>query len=394
MGRPILITGGRALMPDGSFVDAAIVVDRGRIAAIGPAPADFEGDIADVAGAMVVPGLIETHVHGALEHDVMDASAAAIGAIASHLAAHGVTAWLPTTVACPGSALDRILATVDAARVDEGDGARVLGAHLESNFLAAKYKGAQPEAWLRAPADTELREVIERHRAAIRVVTLAPELPGALDLVRDLVAWGIVVAVGHSDATYDQVLAAVDAGARRVTHLCNAQRPFHHREPGVVGAGLVCDALWTEIIADLVHVHPAGLQIARRCKGAERLMLVSDALRGSGLPPGTYELGGQATVLDGRVAKLADGTIAGSTITLDRAVANMVAAGGATPGEAFTMASAAPAASLGLDDRGAISPGRRADLAVFDAAFVCLGTLIGGEWVHGRPNHVPTGAGR
>lgn len=383
MGRPILISGGHVLMPDGAFVDAAVVVERGRIAAVGPAPADFAGEAVDVAGAWVVPGLIETHVHGALEHDVMDASAAAIAAIARHLAGHGVTAWLPTTVACPGPTLDAILAAVEAARCDEGAGARVLGAHLESNFLATKYKGAQPEAWLRAPADVELREVIARHREAIRVVTLAPELSGALDLVRDLVTWGIVVAVGHSDATYDQVLAAVDAGARRVTHLCNAQRPFHHREPGVVGAGLVCDALWTEIIADLVHVHPAGLQIARRCKGAGRLMLVSDALRGSGLPPGTYELGGQATVLDGRVARLADGTIAGSTITLDRAVANMVAVGGATAAEAFGMASAAPAGSLGLDDRGAIAPGRRADLAVFGPDFTCRATMIGGAWVHG-----------
>ena len=394
MARPILIAGGQVLAPDGSFVDAAIVVDRGRIAAMGPRPGGFDGDVVDVGGARVAPGLIETHVHGALEHDVMDATPAALAAISGYLARFGVTAWLPTTVACAAPALDAILAAVDAARGDAGPGARILGAHLESNFLAPKYKGAQPPEWLRAPDDAALRAVIAKHRCAVKVVTMAPELPGALDLVRELVGLGIVVSVGHTDATYDEVLAAFDAGARRVTHLCNAQRGFHHREPGVVGAGLVCDGLWTEIIPDLVHVHPAGLQIARRCKGADRLVLVSDAVRGSGLPPGRYELGGQVTVLDGESSRLADGTIAGGVTTLDRAVANMVAHGGATPAEAFRMASAAPAASLGLADRGAIAVGRRADLAAFDDAFRCLGTMIAGAWVHGAWAAAPSEAGR
>ena len=390
MRRPILIAGGQVLLPDRRFADAAVVVDQGHIAHTGPVPAGFDGEIVDVGGGLVVPGLIETHVHGALAHDVMDATAAALAAIGRHLAGHGVTSWLPTTVACPGPTLDRILQAVEAAMDGAEGGARVLGAHLESNFLAAKYKGAQPAEWLREPADAELRAVIAARRTAIRVVTLAPELPGALDLVRELVAMGVVVSIGHSDATYDQALAAVEAGARRVTHLCNAQRPFHHREPGVVGAGLVCDALWSEIIPDLVHVHPAGLQIARRCKGADKLVLVSDAVRGSGLPPGRYELGGQVTLLDGESSRLADGTIAGGVIALDRAVANMVAAGGASPAEAFWMASAAPAASLGLTDRGELAPGRLADLAVFGPDFTCRGTMIGGAWVHGAWAPAPT----
>jgi N-acetylglucosamine-6-phosphate deacetylase len=286
-------------------------------------------------------------------------------------------------VACPAEQLDEILTAVGDVMRSGSGGAAVLGAHLESNFLAAKYKGAQPEEYLRSPDDAELLAVIEKHRETIRIVTLAPELPGALDLIRQLVAWGIVVAVGHTDATYDHVRAAVAAGATRVTHLCNAQRGFHHREPGTLGAGLTLDELATELIADLEHVHPAGLTIAYRCKGPEKLMLVTDALRGAGLPPGRYDLGSQATILDGRVARLEDGTIAGSVLTLDRAVANLVSAGRVPLAHALRAASEAPARSLGLADRGAIAPGYRADLVLLDAALHPQATMVGGEWLTG-----------
>jgi N-acetylglucosamine-6-phosphate deacetylase len=373
-------------MPSGAWEARDLAVAGERIVALGEAPVAGSLPHVDVGGARLVPGLIETHVHGMLEHDVADATPEALAAIGRALARHGVTSWLPTTVACPPEALDATLRAVSAAQTEEGapQGARVLGAHLESNFLAPRYKGAQPEAWLRSPDDAELRAVLSRWRRSLSLVTLAPELPGALDLIRTLVEWDIVVSVGHSDATHDEVLAAVEAGATRVTHLCNAQRPFHHREPGVVGAGLVCDELFTELIADLVHVHPAGLEIARRCKGPGRLVLVSDALRGTGLPPGRYELGGQETTLDGTVARLADGTIAGSTLTLDRAVAHMVRHTGASLADAFWMASAAPAESLRLPDRGALAPGMRADVALFDGELRCTGTMVGGVWVHGQ----------
>ncbi|MEB3329400.1 MAG: N-acetylglucosamine-6-phosphate deacetylase [Candidatus Sericytochromatia bacterium] len=381
---PCWLVGGQVLTPSGAWEARDLAVAGDRIVALGEAPAAGAVAQVDVAGARVVPGLIETHVHGMLAHDVADATPEALAAIGAALARHGVTAWLPTTVACAPEALEATLQAVAAAQAEASPrGAHVLGAHLESNFLAPRYKGAQPEAWLRPPDDAGLRDVLARWRGAISLLTLAPELPGALDLVRTLVSWGVVVSVGHSDATHDEVLAAVEAGATRVTHLCNAQRPFHHREPGVVGAGLVCDDLFTEVIADLVHVHPAGLEEARRCKGPGRLVLVSDALRGTGLPPGRYELGGQETTLDGQVARLADGTIAGSTLTLDRAVAHMAHHTGASLADAFWMAAAAPAESLQLPDRGALAPGMRADLALFDEQLRCTGTMVGGAWVHG-----------
>lgn len=377
-----LITGGRVVTPDG-ILDAHVCVTDGRIAAVGPDLTPPSGHrVLDARGAWIVPGLIDTHLHGGLEADTMDADVASLRAISVHLAAHGVTGWLPTTVACGAPQLDRILATVREAKDAGTGGAAVLGAHLESNFLAPKYKGAQPSEHLRAADDAELLAVIARHRDVVRVVTLAPELPGAEALIRQLVGWGITVSIGHTDATYDQVLAGVAAGATRVTHLCNAMRPFHHREPGVVGAALVTDVLTTEVIVDLVHVHPAGVQMAYRCKGARGLMLVSDALRGSGLPPGTHELGGQATHLDGTVARLLDGTIAGSVITLERALGNAVNAAGIPLRDAVGMASAVPASSLGLSDRGAIAPGLLADLALLDQDFRCLGTMVHGEWVY------------
>lgn len=383
MPGPTLIQGGRVHTPEGILAQADVLVEDGLIAAVGPALAAPEGaERLDARGLLVLPGLIDGHLHGGLEDDTMDGTEAAIEAIAHHLVRHGVTGWLPTTVACGSEELDRILTAVGRMMETPHRGARVLGAHLESSFIAPKFKGAQPPEHLRSPDDPALLAVLEKHRRAIRVVTLAPELPGAEPLIRQLVAWGITVSVGHTDATYDQVVAAVEAGATRVTHLCNAMRPFHHREPGTLGAALVTDALTSEIIVDLVHVHPAGVQIAYRCKGADGLMLVSDALRGAGLPPGTYELGGHPTTLDGRVAKLMDGTIAGSVITLEQAIANAHRSAGIPLADAVHMATAVPARMLGLSDRGAIAPGRRADVTLLDDEYVCRGTMIEGEWAY------------
>lgn len=388
---PWWLVGGQVLTPLGTWVHTSVAVQGERIVRMQPEP-EGTGPRLQLNGARLVPGLIETHLHGVGHDDVMDADLSALGRISQQLALHGVTAWCPTTVACPAPTLENILRVIaqaqQAAKPGHPEerrwqGASVLGAHLESNFLAPRFKGAQPAEYLAVPAQApELRAVLQAHRAAIALVTLAPELPGALALIQELTAGGIAVSVGHSDATYDEVLQAQAAGATRVTHLCNAQRGFHHREPGVLGAGLVLDTMFAEIIADLHHVHPAGLEIARRCKGPRRLMLVSDSLRGTGLPPGRYELGGQTTILDGTVARLEDGTIAGSTITLAQAIGTMVAHTDATWAEAFGMASAVPAESLGLKDRGAIAPGMCADLAIFDASTHCLGTVVRGRWAH------------
>lgn len=372
---------GRLLTPDGLVDNPGVLVQDGRIAALGePRPSDAER--LEAEGLIVAPGFIDTHIHGGKRADTMDGTPEALREISRHLAEHGVTSWLPTTVACAPETLDRILAAIEQVRLEGTDGAQVLGAHLESNFLAPRYKGAQPPEYLRAIGDAALDAVLRKHAGTIRLVTLAPELEGAPGFVRALVERGVVVSVGHTDATYEEVLTAVEAGSTRVTHLCNAQRGFHHREPGVLGAGLTCDRLYTEIIADLEHVHPAGLTIAYRCKGPERLMLVSDAVRGSGLAPGRYELGGHPTVIDGKVARLEDGTIAGSVITLEAAVRHMVEAAGVPLADALRMASEAPARSLGLERKGRIAPGMDADLILLKPALEVSATVVSGRVVH------------
>ena len=379
---PLLLTHGKLVTPEG-LREADLLVAGGKIAAIGRDLDRPPGtQTLDARGNWVLPGFIDTHVHGGLDADTMQASPEALVTISRHLARHGVTGWVPTLFACSAETLDRVLRAIGAAMRQEGPGARILGAHLESSFIAPKFKGAQPPEALRPIEDPALREVIRRHAGIIRIVTLAPELAGATALIAELVALGIRVSIGHTDATYEQVIAGAQAGATRVTHLCNAMRPFHHREPGTVGAALVQDGLDAELIADLVHVHPAGIQIAYRCKGADRLMLVSDALMGTGLPPGTHVLEGREILIGEDVARLPDGTIAGSIITLDRALRNVVEAAGIPLVEAARMAASTPARSLGFTDRGALEVGLRADLALLDAEFRCQGTWIAGERVY------------
>lgn len=377
-----IVSGGDVFGPDAWPSGTAVRVEKGRIAAIGPfADLDRCGlERLEADGLRVIPGLIDTHIHGGLHADTMHADPDALRVISSHLARHGVTAWTPTAFALPAAKLEEVLSAMAIVMVEEPSGATVLGAHLESPFISERYKGAQPAEHLRAPGDVALRDVIARFAATVRIVTLAPELEGSIGLIAWLRHLGITVAMGHCDASYEAVLAGEAAGATRVTHLCNAMRPFHHREPGTVGASLVRDGLYAEIIADLVHVHPAGLLVAYRCKGRDRLMLVSDALMGTGLPPGKHDLEGRELDL-AEVARLSDGTIAGSVITLERALANMVEAVGVPFSDAVAMATRTPAASLGLADRGRLAVGYRADLALLAPDGRCVATMVGGNLV-------------
>ena len=214
---------------------------------------------------------------------------------------------------------------------------------------------------------------------ALRLVTLAPERPGALALIRELRAAGVIVSLGHTDATFDELVAGIDAGASLITHLYNAMRPFQHREPGSVGAALTDDRLIVGLIADGVHAHPAALALARRAKGWERVVLVTDAVAAAGQPPGTYQLGGAPVVSDGVSARRPDGTLAGSTLTLDRAVRVMIERAGARPEEALSMATQVPARVLGRDDLGRLAVGCVADLVLWNAAMEVEATYVGGR---------------
>jgi N-acetylglucosamine-6-phosphate deacetylase len=386
----IVLAKGDVVLPDRVFSEGTIIIDAGRIAAIETSAVDLGRAITiDASDCYVVPGFIDVHVHGVEGHDTLD-EGNAVAEIASRLPRYGVTAFCPTTVACPARELRTFLNQVRDSRVAAVPGrARVLPAHLESNFISADYCGAQPVSCLRAPvgAPTEgefsardILEAIAASRPDVGIVTLAPEVPGGLDLVAALVASGHRVSLGHSGADYDTAIAAIEAGARHATHLFNRMTPIAHRAPGLAGAVLSREEIAAELICDGYHVHPAMCRLAIAAKGAHSVMAITDGTGASGLPIGsTARLGGRRIEARREAAFLEDGTLAGSTLTMDRAFRNLVTRFGSSVVEAATMCSTTPARELGLTGFGVIAPGAVADLVVLDRGFRVVRTFIGGE---------------
>jgi N-acetylglucosamine-6-phosphate deacetylase len=403
----IRISGADLVLPDRVLTGGAIVIDGDRIAQV--APADLQG--ADVHFSFpdhyIVPGFIDVHVHGVEGTDSLDGGAA-IQTIAERLPRYGVTAFCPTSIACDPPALRTLLNGVRAARTTRPPGgARVLPAHLESNFIAADYRGAQPLECLRLPPSTAARprsEVrgpgsegregswtgddilaeIAGARPDVGIVTVAPELDGAIDLIRDLVAHGHHVSLGHSGASYERGMEAVRAGARQATHLFNRMTPVSHRVPGLAGAVLESDDVIAELICDGVHVHPAMLRVALAAKRPDRIMTITDGTAGSGLPRGSQStLGGRRiTIRD--AAYLDDGTIAGSVLTMDRAFAKLTSEVGLSLVDAATVCSTTPARALRLQGFGVLAAGAIADLVVLDRGLQVVQTWVAGTLAWGR----------
>ena len=389
----IVLAGGDIVLPDRILTNASLVIDRGRIAAIETTRSLPSGaSIIDVRDAFVVPGFIDVHVHGIEGHDTLDGGDA-IASIASRLPRYGVTAFCPTTVACGPAELQAVLDQVGRARMGRPHGsARVLPAHLESNFINPDYNGAQPRTCLRLPNNDrgegqftglDILATIESGRADIGIITIAPELPGTLDLVPALVRAGHRVSLGHSGADFEQAAAAIDAGARHATHLFNRMMPVTHRAPGLVGAVLSYDEVTAELICDGFHVHPAMCRVAIAAKGVHGVMAITDGTGGSGLPPGsTARLGGRPIRVSDQAAILDDGTLAGSTLTMDRAFRNIVTMFHASIAEAAIMCSTTPARAVGLTGFGVIAEGNAADIVVLDRAFRVAKTFIDGEEIY------------
>jgi N-acetylglucosamine-6-phosphate deacetylase len=404
----IVLSGAELVLPDRILSPGTLVIDGGRIveirAAAGPGTPPSASAFA-FHGHFIVPGFIDVHVHGVQGIDSLGGGDA-VGDIAQRLCQYGVTAFCPTTMACGPETLRRVLEQVRRARELPSSGARVLPAHLESNFISEAYKGAQPADCLRSPraalsegagrsgrsggAEAEfdaadiVRE-IERAAPDVGIVTLAPELDGGLDLIAWLTSRGHRVSMGHSAATYEEALAAIAAGARHATHLFNRMPPLNHRAPGLAGAVLQTDDVAAEIICDGVHVHPALLRMAIAAKRPSRLFAISDGTAASGLPPGaTARLGGQTITAGNGVATLADGTLAGSTLTMDRAFQILVRTVGVSPVDAAIMCSTTPARELGLVGYGVIAQDAVADLVVLDDQFQVVQTYVAGRLVYAR----------
>ena len=388
----IVLSRGDVVLPDRVLGEGSVIIDAGRIAAIEQTRVDLERAVTiDAGDCYIVPGFIDVHVHGIEGYDTLDGDDS-IARIASRLPQYGVTAFCPTTVACPPGELRTFLDQVRNARVTPAPGAaRVLPAHLESNFISPEYRGAQPASCLRSPGagahegDYSAREILDAIAASrpdVGIVTLAPELPGGLDLVTSLVSAGHRVSLGHSGADFETAIAAIDAGARHATHLFNRMTPVTHRAPGLAGAVLAREEIAAELICDGYHVHPAMCRLAMAAKGAHGVMAITDGTSLSGLPVGSVaRLGGQRIQARGDAAFLEEGTLAGSTLTMDRAFRIIVTRCGGSIVEAATMCATTPARELGLTGFGVIAAGAMADLVVLDRGFRVVRTFIGGEQV-------------
>jgi N-acetylglucosamine-6-phosphate deacetylase len=404
----LVVRGGDVLTPTG-WLAADVVVRGGRIAEVvsraaagdrvgdGPLPAipgEVEGarlPVVDATGLVVAPGLVDLQCNGAMGID-LTAQPERLWEAAALLPRWGVTAWIPTIVTSPEPVRRRAIAALQAGPPSDDPVATPLGLHFEGPYLAPERRGAHAPTHLRPP-DREAAAGWSRD-AGVAIVTLAPELPGALDLLRDLVERGVVVSLGHSSATATEASVAVDAGARWTTHLFNAMAPLHHRDPGLVGVALTDERLAVGVIVDGLHVDPLVVALAARSLGP-RLTLVTDAVAALGMPPGRWALGEIEATADDEGVRLADGTLAGSLLSLNRAVANLVTFTGARLDEALGAATGAPADLLGLGgERGTIAPGAAGDLVLLDVAagsgrgtdpgLEVAVTIVGGVVAHDR----------
>lgn len=379
------ISAGTVLTPDDRYEGAEICVEDGLIKAVRTDPdTAAEATTLHVPDGIVVPGFVDVHVHGYCGYSTNTSEPENIRGIAEAVTAHGVTTVFPTTMSSTLEATSQACRAF-AETADETVGARLEGIHLEGPHLNPAQSGAQNRDVLRSPDVAELEQLLTDSNDSIARLTIAPELDGAVEYIQAAREAGIVVSAGHSDANYEQAIRAFDVGVECLTHLYNAMSGGHHRRPGLVGAGLTRDDVAIEIIADLIHLHEASIDVAIRSKPPEKILLVTDAVPPAGLPDGEYELHGQPVVLEDGTCRLSDGGgLAGSTLTMDRAVSHLVEHVGVDLREAVRYASTNPACEQGLTDRGRIEPGYRADLTILNGDLSVVATVVGGEIVYDK----------
>jgi N-acetylglucosamine-6-phosphate deacetylase len=379
----VLIRNVRLISGD-ELKTGSILVRNGRIESanygedcIAAADAEIDGN-----GQILIPGMIDVHIHGAEGFDMMDGTLRSVEAVSRVCAATGCTSFLATSVS---SSLDELLQMISSVSqvIGREPGAQIAGIHIEGPYLNVKRKGMQNERYLRHPDIHEMELILQKSGSLIRMVTLAPELQGGIDMIEFLKDRGIIVSISHSDATYEEAKHAFRCGASHVTHCFNGMRPIHHRDPGLILAAFEESHVSVQAIVDDVHLHPAIVRLIYREKGADNMVLITDALQAMGMGDGMYLFGGHEVRVSHGIATLADGTLASSTVTMNEALAKTVRSGIPLK-DAVTMATQTPAQVLGLINKGRIAPGADADLVLMNENFEILWTAIKGNVVYRR----------
>ena len=385
--QPIVIHADRAITPFEEISDALVVIQGSKISAVGrKGKVDLPRGAREInaSGRTVVPGFVDVHIHGGGGHDVMQGTREALELITATVAAHGTTSLVATTVTASEKETRDSVAGIAHFILNTSQyparelSAEILGIHFEGPFISPARRGVHPAKWIVAPSPELLAQLLKEARGTAQILTLAPELPGALELIIKARQAGLIVSLGHTDATYEQAQAAIEAGASHAAHVFNAMRPFSHRGTGVIGAVLTSPKVSAELIADGVHVDDAAMRMLVELKTPERVILVSDGISATGMPDGKYQLGMFEVKVSGGVARNAEGKLAGSTLTLDRAMRNMVALG-VPLSSALRMVTANPARQIGLGARkGVLAPGADADLVFLDDKLEVSGVMTRG----------------
>lgn len=369
-----------AVIPGDEAFEAerCVRLQQGTIVEVGQGLQPEPGEtVVDLAGDYLLPGFVDVHTHAFGGHDVM-AGESALRAMCRELRVQGVAAFLPTTMSAAPEETRRAIAAVRSVMdMPEAQGALIPGAHMEAPFLNPDKAGAQRTDCLCSPDWQTLLDLTGGDVQAVRSITVAPELPGAEEFIRQAAAAGIAVSLGHSAATAAQAHQAASWGASRSTHTFNAQPPLHHREPGLAGAALTDERLWAEFIPDGVHLHGDAVRLIYRCKGAKRAVAITDAMEAAGMPDGTYQLGGQPVTVRGGEARLADGTLAGSVLTMRQALYNLIHRFGVAPYDAVRMCTRTPAECIGETRLGRIVPGSPAVLTRWSQDWRFIETIGG-----------------
>lgn len=368
-------------LPHQILPSATVWISNGKLKRIEPTQEldkiESDAELIDGNGMWLIPGMIDVHIHGANGYDMMDGTEDSIQEVSRACVATGCTSFLATSVSSTIEDLLNMIRSVKSV-IGREQGARIAGIHLEGPYLNPKRKGMQNEKYLRHPNLDEMKFIFQEAGSLIKMVTIAPELPGGLELISFLKEHDVVIAVAHSDATYEEAKLAFAAGASHVTHCFNGMRPIHHRDPGLIVAAFEESHVSLQAIVDQVHLHPAIVRLMHRLKGPEGMVLITDALQAMGLGDGNYIFGGHHVTVSEGIARLADGTLASSTVTMNEAL-RLTEANGNSMEDAVHMASTTPARILGLSHKGKIEVGYDADLVLMDERYQVQWTMIEGK---------------